>query len=314
MKQNCYRKHATDWQRMIRIYLLLFILILISGCANSLPKEHISAVGHSAGSSSTDPESRDDLIRRGYLYLASGNPALAKMLFLRAQEQDPSSSEAFIGIGEVEYQSGNYTNAYATFAKASTLAPDNYRALLGKARALRQQNKLNAAITEVNAAMTVAPDEVAVLTELAVIYDLMGNETLSAPIYQEILTRVPDRAASNNNIGLNFLTEKQYDQAILAFQRALDLDSSDPRIKNNLATALALNGNEEMAINLFKTTVGEAGAYNNLGYIYMTQKLWDQAERALRMALASNPVHYQKAQENLDRLKQQRQFQPTDEI
>ena len=90
--------------------------------------------------SSDSPEVKKtaELIRGGLVYLASGNPTLAKMLFLRAIDQNPNSSEAYIGLGEIDYKVGNFVNAYFNFEKASTLAPDNIHAMVGKARAMRQ--------------------------------------------------------------------------------------------------------------------------------------------------------------------------------
>lgn len=306
---NDYQSNKTyNFSALITV---LLTLILSYGCAGSMQNERFTRNSGDQGASTFHPEAQkadegkrsDELIRGGYVYLASDNPMLAKMLFLRAIEQTPDSPEAFIGLGEIEYQSGNYENAYTNFNQAALLDAQNVRALVGKARTQRQQNKFKAAIQEINVAMATAPNEIEVLTELAIIYDLMGKEVLSEPIYQEILARVPDQAASNNNLGLNYLIQRDYEKAILAFEKAVDLDSNDSRIKNNLGTAFALYGNEQMALRIFKTTVGEAGAYNNLGYLYMTQGRLEDAERALEIALDTSPTYYQKAQENLDVVK-----------
>ena len=76
------------------------------------------------------------------------------------------------------------------------------------------------------------------------------------------------------------------------------------RIKNNLATAYALNGNRGKALKLFTDTIGEAAAHNNLGYLYLTQKKFDLAEEHLKNAIAISPRYYPKAEDNLNRLKQ----------
>jgi tetratricopeptide (TPR) repeat protein len=246
------------------------------------------------------------LVTGGLINLSAGNHSLARMLFLKALDRTPDSHQAYMGLGELEYKDENYEAAYFNYDKAVKLSPDNVQAMIGKAKSVRQQNKLNAAIEEINKAIATSPNDITVLTELAIIYDLLGKESLSTPIYQEILERTPDQAASSNNIGLSLLSQKKYDLAILAFQRALSLDSQDSRIKNNLATAYALHGDQLQAINLFKETVGEAAAYNNLGYLYLSQGKLDDAERALRKALDLNPIYYEKAQENLERLQQLR--------
>lgn len=77
----------------------------------------------------------------------------------------------------------------------------------------------------------------------------------------------------------------------------------DKRIKNNLASAYILSGNERQGLAFFENTVGQAGAYNNLGYIYLVQKDYKNAEKAFTKALELSPSYYIKAGKNLDYIK-----------
>jgi Flp pilus assembly protein TadD len=147
--------------------------------------------------------------------------------------------------------------------------------------------------------------------ERAVIYDLTGRETLAEPLYREILKRAPDQAASHNNLGLNQLVQGRYSEAAVSFHKALELDPTRARIRNNLATAYVMLGDEASALDLFTETIGKAGAYNNLGYLYMTQGRLEDAERTLRMALELNPRFYKRAQENLDRVERMKSARHT---
>ena len=65
-------------------------------------------------------------------------------------------------------------------------------------------------------------------------------------------------------------------------------------------------GESEKALRIFTNTVGEAAAYNNVGYLHMTQGRFEEAEQFLKKAMTSNPKYYERAQENLDRLAQLR--------
>jgi Flp pilus assembly protein TadD len=113
----------------------------------------------------------------------------------------------------------------------------------------------------------------------------------------------PDQAANHNNLGLNYMVRGEYNEAVLSFLRAHAIDKENIRIKNNLASAYLLSGNKDNAIEIFKATVGEAGAYNNVGYLLMTQGEFDEAERAFKKALQLNPSYYVRAEENLEKLK-----------
>ena len=134
----------------------------------------------------------------------------------------------------------------------------------------------------------------------------MGKENLSAPLYIEIVNKAPDQAAGHNNLGLNYMVRGKYPEAILSFLQANELDRNNSRIMNNLASAYLLNGDQDNALNIFKKTVGEAEAYNNIGYLYMTQGRFDEAEKALKKALQISPRFYTRAQENLDKLQEMR--------
>ena len=116
----------------------------------------------------------------------------------------------------------------------------------------------------------------------------------------------PDQAANHNNLGLNYMVRGEYPEAALSFLHALALDKDNIRIKNNLASAYLLSGDKDNAVEIFKGTVGEAGAYNNVGYLLMTQGNFDEAEQAFKKALQLNPSYYLRAQENLDKLQRLR--------
>lgn len=291
--------------------LLTVAMFALSGCAESVRKVHplitetpAYAKALSGEESNLSQKNPDELIAAGFGYLAVGNASLARLHFVTALKRDPRSAWAYVGLGDVDYRSGDYPSALANFQKAGTLDPQNLSAVLGQAQALRQQGKAHAAGEQLSQALKMAPDDVRVLTELAITYDIQGQEKLAAPLYREVAAKAPDQAASYNNIGVSELSQGRYATAIVNLSKAFMLDEKNERITNNLAMAFALYGQEDQAIKLFSRTIGEAAAWNNLGYLYMTRERFDDAERALHKALELNPKFYAKAQENLDRLEQ----------
>ena len=298
----------------ILIMICMVLVVALSGCTKSVRKVSYTNDG-SAALQALSPKddipplqgkSAQDLVTAGFIYLANQNLKIAELHFATAIDKDPEMVDAYIGLGRVEMLKANYSGALIGFTKARELKPDSVPALVGEAQALRAEGKLNAAIKKINAAMMVAPEDIDVLKELAMIYDLMGKENLSAPLYLEIVEKSPDRAASHNNLGLNSMVRGKYPEAVLSFLQALELDRNNTRIKNNLASAYLLNGDQENALKIFTGTVGEAEAYNNIGYLLMTQGHFDEAEQALNKALQLNPRYYVRAQENLDKLRQMR--------
>ncbi len=189
--------------------------------------------------------------------------------------------------------------------------PANARAMLFLGKMAREQSDLTTALQWLNKAAELRPDDPEILTELAITNDTIGQEHLvfAEPLYKRVVELLPHFATPYNNLGFNYLLQGRYNDAIKTFSKGLSLDSKNPRTKNNLATAYLLNNQTENALALFEDTVGKAAAYNNLGYILMTQGNWDQAEAAFKKALTLSPTFYLRAQHNLEHLRNLRQAQ-----
>lgn len=300
--------------RLFCLCIAISMTMIVTGCSQSTKNRAmfdttpaLSKIGDTAeDESSLSQKTPEQLIAGGFVYLATDNPTLAKMHFISALKRDPQAAMAYVGLGRTDYAMENYAAALANFQRANAIEPDNLEALLGQARTYRQAGKLSMTSDLLNQALKIAPNDVRVLNELAINYDLQGQEKLALPLYQEIAALAPEQASPFNNVGVGKLAQKDYEAAAISFSQALARDDNDPRIRNNLAMTLALQGKENQAIRLFTETVGAPAAWNNLGYLYMTQGRYDDAERALRKALELHPKFYPRAQENLDRLQQLR--------
>lgn len=302
----------------VKLLAIPLFVYLLAGCAESVRRVHplitetpaYSKMGSAAEESSLVQKSPKELVAAGFAYLAAGNDTLARLHFVSALKRDPELSWSYIGLADIDYRLQDYPSALINYERAATLERNNLSAVLGQARALRQMGKLDAAMEQMNQALKLAPNDVRVMTELAIGYDMQGQESLAAPLYREIALKAPDQAASYNNIGVNELSQGRYAEAIVNFSKAFMLDDKNERIMNNLAMAFALYGQEDQAVKIFAKTVGEAAAWNNIGYLYMTQERYDDAERALKKALELNPKFYTRAQENLDRIERLRLTAP----
>lgn len=247
-----------------------------------------------------------DLLKRGNSLLSQGNLEMAHLYFVTAVGREPENPLPHIGLGDIEFRKGHDQAALASYQKAAVLDSQNLEAVLGQIQILRGQGNPVATQEQINRAIQIAPNDIRVLTELATTYNLQGQETLAAPLFKEIAGKAPDAAAAFNNIGVNELSLGNYAFAIVNLSKAHMIDGKNEKFVNNLAMAFALYGQEDQALKLYTKTIGEAAAWNNIGYLYMTRGRYDDAERTLRKALELNPKFYSKAQENLDRLKKMR--------
>ena len=57
-------------------------------------------------------------------------------------------------------------------------------------------------------------------------------------MWNKILVKDPKNSAALNNIGVAYMSLRQFDNAIKSFQKAIDINANDQLAKNNLAWAL----------------------------------------------------------------------------
>jgi Tfp pilus assembly protein PilF len=293
---------------VIKKTVLLFLFSFLCACTTTVNQKPADLASINHFDDQVDKEKalsnlgEEELIRTGNDYLTKGNLQLATLHFSVALAKNPKSAPACTGIGQVLLGKGEFSKARDAFAKGLEHDENYLPALLGMAMAYRKQGDPEAAVAHLEKARAARPDDIDVLTEMAVTYDALGQELLAEPLYTRVVELMPHKASGYNNLGFNYLLQGRYSEAIATFSRAMSLETPTVKMRNNLAAAFALNGQDEKALRLFEKTVGKASAYNNIGYIHMTQGNWDRAEKAFKHALELNPTFYARAQDNLDRL------------
>lgn len=246
-----------------------------------------------------------ELTEKGNAYLSRGSLELARLHFSAALQKEPEATAPLAGLGEVFLARGNSVRAREIFNTVLEKDPQNTVAILGLAKIARNQGDYTTAESFLENLHATYPDDPTITSELATTYDSIGQDKLllAEPLHKKVLDLEPGRSVGYNNLGFNYLLQGRYADAISMFSHALTIDPANVRYKNNLATAFLLSNQELRALQLFEDTLGKPAAYNNIGYLYMTQGSWDKAEKAFRKALELNPVFYMRAQQNLDRLK-----------
>ncbi|MDH5298307.1 MAG: tetratricopeptide repeat protein [Desulfobulbaceae bacterium] len=248
----------------------------------------------------------DTLLTRADDYLQNDNFQLAKLHFGMALRKQPDSVRALTGIGLALAREGQDDKAMKPLQAALEVDNTYVAALLPLGKIMRSQSRFQEARQHLETAYKYAADNPAVLTELAITYDTMGVAKEAEPLFRRVVQLSPKQAAAHGNLGFNYFLQAKYPEAITSLAEALHLDKTNARVRNNLAAAYALTGEEERAFALLRDTVGEAGAYNDIGYIYMTSGNLDMAEKSFQRALAAAPRHYLRARRNLDALRQLR--------
>ena len=105
----------------------------------------------------------------------------------------------------------------------------------------------------------------------------------------------PSDADIQTNIGRAYRNAREFDKAVIHFQRAMALRPDFSEAQNNLGTVFASMGRWEQAVPLFEKAAGNFEyesrhvAYENLGTVYFFQEKYDTAIMYYKKALGLEP-------------------------
>ncbi|MGD0229479.1 MAG: tetratricopeptide repeat protein [Syntrophorhabdales bacterium] len=201
----------------------------------------------------------------GRLILKEGHPEEALAQFEMIEKQDPGNALAHLGKGMVRFAKGDPAGARAEFEES-----------------LARNGKLWQAHAY-----------------LGVILDRQDGRAARVH-YKAALEQNPGSAVLYNNLGISYYLTHDYGQAVDAYRRALSIDPANRRTWNNLGLALSKMGKYQDALESFKMARDEAGAYNNMGYLYLREHKYTEAAQALEKAIELRPSFYVKAHENME--------------
>ncbi|MXV75385.1 tetratricopeptide repeat protein [Candidatus Poribacteria bacterium] len=199
--------------------------------------------------------------------------------------------EAHYNLGIAYLEAGEYSRAVPEFEAAIKLDPNFIGAHAALCRAYLEQNELESAGTAVAAALK-----------------LDANYQPALLLYGTIIEAYHDR-------GKAYLDDRQYTEAVAAFQKAITLDadlddnSQDSHPENihlyvHLGAAYIGMKAYQQAVEALQHAIAQdadlVDAHYNLGYAYVEQGASDQAIPHLERAIAIAP-HLKRAHYNLTR-------------
>ncbi len=294
--------------RWIMLLVVFVPGLLLSGCAaqqkavSFSPKSHLEPA-ETRPEQKLEDMSYEELLAKGDEHLAQGNLKLAKLHFLQALTRESAEASLFARLGNLFLSEKNVEKSQVAFAEALRLDPENIPALLGSGRSARLAGDCLAAEPYLLQVQQLAPDNPEAPTELAICYDSQERAMEAEVLYRRVTELLPRQPAALNNLGFHYLLQGNFKQAVETLQAARMIAREDRLIKNNLAAAYILKGEETRGLAMFESSLGKAEAFNNIGYIQMTRGELQQAEQAFVQALELNPKYYVRAAKNLDYLR-----------
>jgi Flp pilus assembly protein TadD/NAD-dependent SIR2 family protein deacetylase len=165
-----------------------------------------------------------------------------------ARQQKWKKEEAFLHyVNALEaWQKTDFTRAEAEFRASLELNPEDINARISLAGVLCQQGHYKESEEEIDKARPNATGEVLVKVafQLAYLYMVQGRQSDALAEFNEVIRLDPQNASAHNGAGVAYMVLKRFDDAASALRKAAELDPAIYYPAFNLASVLALKGDQ----------------------------------------------------------------------
>jgi Flp pilus assembly protein TadD len=257
-----------------RVRLLLSVALIavaagLGGCASKRSAEVTGSTATSAGPRS-EGEWRRDVDAWGPRYQA--NPADAEAAMRYAQ--------ALRGIGQ-------RSQAAAVLEQSAIHNPQNKPLLGAYGRALADSGNYKQALEVLNRAHTPDQPDWRILSVQGAVLDQMGQHQEAQRYYASALRLVPDEPSVLSNLGLSYALSKDLPKAEATLRRAIDRPGAAPRVRQNLALVIGLQGRFGEAEKLATADLSSDEAAANVTYLRQMLSQQNDMKRLGRPASAT---------------------------
>jgi Flp pilus assembly protein TadD len=215
-------KAVAGVERFAPIVLAAGLAFALAGCKTTQPTETTASLGAAAAGGGAD--------RRF---------ALAWAERYRAHPTDP---EAVVNYARALRAYGQRVQAVAVLEQASIQHPKNRGVLAAYGRALADVGNYKRALDVLNHAHTPADPDWRILSVQGAALDQMGRHEEAQRYYATALRIVPDEPSVLSNLGLSYALSKDLVRAEATLRRATGQSRVDPRVRQNLALVMGLQG------------------------------------------------------------------------
>ena len=266
-------------------------------------------------------------IEKGDMALHSGNVDVALYQYVRALVEDNLDIQVFYKIGVLHESRHNVALAKLAYLRALDIEPKFVLALerVGRLKLNAREyadarvyfekaieadrvriDSMTSHADTVDSSGTVSNDidyysPYYAYTGMGVIEDLNKQHQQAIWYYQKAMSLRPRSAPAESNLGYSYYLNEDLDQAERHFRRSISKDKSYSKAWRNLALIYVKNGKYSEAVNLLVDhTKDKPSAYNTVGYICMLNNKYNQAEKYFNRAIDLSPVYFEIAVQNRD--------------
>jgi tetratricopeptide (TPR) repeat protein len=295
-------------KRSAFFYVQLYILstLSLSGCSSVQVLDGVQTDNQSTELSASldevsEVEKMDDVTKAStYHKIGRNNDAL--YYYVSALQEDPKNTGILTAIGQIHFEKQNIELARKAYEMALEQDPDLLQAQVGMGLLLLKQKDLKKAERYLSFAHQKDPSIWKVTNALGLLFDQTGQHKKAQELYLEILKSHPKNVRVLTNLGYSKYMIGDIEASHLFTDQALMLDPKSESALMNKGLFLVKENRIEEALNVFRKTLSESDALNNLGFLLMLQGQRDSAREYFNRAIQVSPSYHVVAHANLSRL------------
>jgi Flp pilus assembly protein TadD len=182
----------------------------------------------------------------------------------RADSGDP---EAALNYSRALRATEQRAQAVAVLEQASLRNPNNMELLGAYGRAMAEAGDLQQALAVLGRAHTPDNPDWRILNAQGAVLDQLGRHAEAQRHYSSALKIVPNEPSVLSNLGLSYALMKDLKRAEFTLRRALAQGATDPKVKQNLALVVGLQGRNAEAEQIVRADLPPDEAAANVSYL-----------------------------------------------
>jgi Tol biopolymer transport system component/Flp pilus assembly protein TadD len=257
---------------------IILLTLLVSACGGS-PEAHVvptsaptqAAPTEEVAPTETPVPTAQDHIQQGNDYYDQGDWEKASAEYKAALALEPDNLEAITNLGMVSIELDQYEQAVSQFQTVLDAKPNDPKANGGMCIALAfTQPEIGE--KQCLDAIVLSPNNADVQNGLGIAYAKQGKSEEALAAFQKAIDLDPQHNWAHNNLGRTYLDLGRYDEALVELNKAIEINPQNALAYYNLGLAYAKQGKYDEAIPQYEKALSidpeMSGVYKDLGIIY----------------------------------------------
>ena len=200
---------------------------------------------------------------------------------------NPQDAEAAIHYAQALRAIGQRAQAAAVLEQAAIHNPKNLAVLGAYGRALADNGSYQQALEVLNRAHMPDQPDWRILSVQGAVLDQLGRHQEAQRHYASALRIMPDEPSVLSNLGLSYALAKDLMQAEATLRRAAEQPGAEPKVRQNLALVVGLQGRFQEAETIARGDLSPNEAAANVAYLRQMlaqQNAWKKNQRGSPLA------------------------------